>query len=135
MDEQEDYEEQKDHNDHENEEKQHSTILFTPKQLEVLLKMNRLNFPGLVEAFKGGSSKNVGFKPTKLENLMGARLKGCGCLACRDGKLPSCCQSLVAIWVICSILPKGLCFRMVEDGETRGRENPWLHMRIIQGTY
>jgi len=44
MDEQEDYEEQKDHNDHENEEKQHSTILFTPKQLEVLLKMNRLNF-------------------------------------------------------------------------------------------
>jgi len=32
------------------------------EQLEVLLKMNRLNFIGLVEALKGGSSKSVGFK-------------------------------------------------------------------------
>jgi hypothetical protein len=24
---------------------------------------------------------------------------------------------------------------MVEDSEARGREDPWLHMRILQGTH
>jgi hypothetical protein len=39
--------------------------------LEVLLKMNRPDFIKLVEALKGGASKNVGFKPTKLGNFDG----------------------------------------------------------------
>ncbi len=43
----------------ENEEEQQSSILFTPEQLEVLLKMNRPDFSELVAALKGGSSKNV----------------------------------------------------------------------------
>ncbi len=46
---------------------------FTPKQLEVLLKMNRLDFTKLVVALEGGSSKGVRFKPTKLENFDGVR--------------------------------------------------------------
>jgi hypothetical protein len=39
MEEQKDYEEQKDPNDHESEKEQYSIILFMPKQLEVLLKV------------------------------------------------------------------------------------------------
>ncbi len=45
--EQESYEEREDrdiHNDHGNEEEQPTIILFTPKQLEALLKMDRLDF-------------------------------------------------------------------------------------------
>ncbi len=45
--EQESYEERKDrdiHNDHGNEEEQPTIIHFTPKQLEVLLKMDRPDF-------------------------------------------------------------------------------------------
>jgi hypothetical protein len=48
-------------------------VLFIPRQLEVLLKMNRLNFIELVAAFKGGSSKGVGFKPAKLGNFDGVQ--------------------------------------------------------------
>jgi len=54
--EQEDFEEQEDqenHNDHENEKEQPTPVLFTIKQLEVLLKMNRPDFSELVAAFKG----------------------------------------------------------------------------------
>jgi hypothetical protein len=61
------------HEDHENEEEQPNTILFTPEQLEVLLKMNRLDFNELVAALKGGSSKGVEFKPVKPGNFDGAR--------------------------------------------------------------
>ncbi len=60
------------HEDHENEEEQPNTVLFTPKQLEVLLKMNRLDFNELVMALKEGSSKGVEFKPTKPRNFDGA---------------------------------------------------------------
>jgi hypothetical protein len=73
---QEDFEEQEDqenHNDHENEKEQPTPILFTPKQLEVLLKMNRPNFNELVVALKGGSLKGVGFQPAKLGNFDGVR--------------------------------------------------------------
>jgi hypothetical protein len=72
--EQEDFENQRDHDDHddhESEEEQPITVLFTPKQLEVLLKMNMSNFTKLVVALKGGSSKGVGFKPAKPENFDG----------------------------------------------------------------
>jgi hypothetical protein len=36
---------------------------------------------------------------------------------------------------ICPILFERLCFHMVEDSEVRGREEPWLHMGILQGTH
>jgi hypothetical protein len=48
-------------------------VLFTPKQLEVLLKMNRPDFTKLVEALKGRSSKSVGFKPVKPRNFDGVQ--------------------------------------------------------------
>jgi hypothetical protein len=60
-------------NDHESEEEQPSAVLFTPEQLEVLLKMNRPNFNELVVALKGGSSKGVEFKPAKPGTFDGAR--------------------------------------------------------------
>jgi hypothetical protein len=59
--------------DHESEEEQPSGVLFTPEQLEVLLKMNRPNFNELVAALKGGSSKGVEFKPAKPGTFDGAR--------------------------------------------------------------
>jgi hypothetical protein len=59
--------------DHENEEEQPNAVLFTPEQLEVLLKMNRPDFNELVVALKGGSSKGVGFKPAKPGNFDGAQ--------------------------------------------------------------
>jgi hypothetical protein len=60
--EQEDFEEQKDcdiYDDHENEEEQPTIVLFTLEQLEVSLKMNRLDFTELIAALKGRSSKGV----------------------------------------------------------------------------
>jgi hypothetical protein len=41
--------------------------------LEVLLKMNRLDFSELVVALKGGASKDARFQPTKPGNFDGAR--------------------------------------------------------------
>jgi hypothetical protein len=70
----EDSEHEEDHDicgDHENEKEQPNTIIFTSKQLEVLLKMNRPNFTKLVAALKGGSSKSVGFKPAGPGNFDG----------------------------------------------------------------
>jgi hypothetical protein len=61
------------HNDHENEEEQPTIVLFTPKQLEVVFKMNRLDFIKLVADFKVGSLKGAGFKPVKPGNFDVAR--------------------------------------------------------------
>jgi hypothetical protein len=62
-----------DQDEPESEEEQRSSVLFTPEQLEVLLKMNRPDFGELVEALKGGSSKHAGFQPAKPGNFNGAR--------------------------------------------------------------
>jgi hypothetical protein len=59
--------------DHESEEEHSNAILFTPEQLEVLLKMNRPDFNVLVAALKGGSCKGVEFKPAKPKTFDGAR--------------------------------------------------------------
>jgi hypothetical protein len=64
---------QKDHDDPESEEEKLNTVLFTLKQLEVLLKMNRLDFSELVAALKGGSSKNARFQLAKPRNFNGVR--------------------------------------------------------------
>jgi hypothetical protein len=72
--EQEDFEKEEDqenHNDHENEKEQPTPILFTPEQLELLLKMNRPDFSELVAVLKGGSSKGVGFQLAKPRNFDG----------------------------------------------------------------
>jgi hypothetical protein len=59
-------------NEPESEEEQWRLVLFTLEQLEVLLKMNRLDFSELVVALKGGSSKNAGYQLAKLGNFDGA---------------------------------------------------------------
>jgi hypothetical protein len=64
---------QEEQDDHESEKEQTSTVIFTQEQLEVLLKMNRLDFSELVAALKGGSSKSAGFQPAKPGNYDGAR--------------------------------------------------------------
>jgi hypothetical protein len=61
-----------DQDEPESEEEQQSSVLFTQEQLEVLLKMNRLNFNELVMALKGGASKDARFQPTKPGNFDGA---------------------------------------------------------------
>jgi hypothetical protein len=72
MEEQEDYDDHDNCNDHENEDKQPTIVLFTLKQLEVLFKMNRLDFIWLDEALKGGSS-SVRFKLAKPRNFDGVQ--------------------------------------------------------------
>jgi hypothetical protein len=57
----------------ESEEEQRSSVLFTLEQLEVLLKMNRLDFGELVATLKGGLPKDARFQPAKPENFDGAR--------------------------------------------------------------
>jgi hypothetical protein len=57
----------------ESEEEQRSSVLFTPEQLEVLLKMNRPDFGELVVALKTGTSKGERFQPAKPRNFDGAR--------------------------------------------------------------
>jgi hypothetical protein len=62
-----------DQDEPESEEEQRSSVLFTPEQLEVLLKINRPDFGELVVALKSGSSKHVGFQSAKPGNFDGAR--------------------------------------------------------------
>jgi hypothetical protein len=62
-----------DQDEPESEEEQWSSVLFTQEQLEVLFKMNRLDFSELVATLKGGASKDARFQSTKPENFYGAR--------------------------------------------------------------
>jgi hypothetical protein len=62
---------QEDQDEPKSEEDQWSSVLFTSKQLEVLLKTNRPDFSELVAALKGGSSKNAGFQSAKPGNFDG----------------------------------------------------------------
>jgi hypothetical protein len=57
----------------ESEEEQRSSVLFTPKQFEILLKMNRPDFGELVAALKMRTSKGERFQPAKPGNFDGAR--------------------------------------------------------------
>jgi hypothetical protein len=64
---------QEDQDEPESEEEQRSSVLFTPEQLEILLKMNRPDFGELVAALKTGTSKGERFQPAKPGNFDGAR--------------------------------------------------------------
>ncbi len=59
-----------DQNELESEEEQQSSVLFTPEQLEVLLKMNRPNFGELVRPSKRGPPRVKGFNRPSLRTLM-----------------------------------------------------------------
>jgi len=61
----------------ENEEEQRSLVLFTPEQLEVLLKMNRPDFGELLGALKTWTSKGERFQPAKLGNFDGVPDRKC----------------------------------------------------------
>jgi hypothetical protein len=61
-----------DQDEPESEEEQRSSVLFTPEQLEVLLKINRPDFGELVVALKTGTSKGERFQPANLGNFDGA---------------------------------------------------------------
>ncbi len=52
---------------------QRSSVLFTPEQLELLLKMGRPDFGELVAALKTGAAKGERFQPAKPGNFDGAR--------------------------------------------------------------
>jgi len=52
---------QEDRDEPESEEEQRSSVLFTPEQLEVLLKMGRPDFGELVAALKTGAAKGERF--------------------------------------------------------------------------
>ncbi len=62
-----------DQDEPESEEEQRNSVLFTPKQLEVLLKMGRPDFGELVATLKTGAAKGERFKLAKHGNFDGAR--------------------------------------------------------------
>jgi hypothetical protein len=62
-----------DQDEPESEEETRSWVLFTPEQLEVLLKMNRLDFGELVAAIKTRTPKGEKFQLAKPGNFDGAR--------------------------------------------------------------
>jgi len=62
-----------DQDEPESEEEQRSSVLFTPEQLEILLKMNRPDFGELVATLKTRTSKGERFQPAKPGNFDGAR--------------------------------------------------------------
>jgi hypothetical protein len=62
-----------DRDEPESEEEQRSSVLFTSEQLEVLLKMGRLDFGELVAALKTKAAKGERFLPAKPRNFDGAR--------------------------------------------------------------
>jgi len=63
----------KDQDEPESEEEPRSSVLFTQEQLEVLLKMGRLDFGELVAALKTGVAKGERFQPAKPRNFDGVR--------------------------------------------------------------
>ncbi len=54
-------------------EEERSSVLFTPAQLEVFLKMGRPDFGELVAALKSGAAKGERFQPAKPGNFDGTR--------------------------------------------------------------
>jgi len=62
-----------DRDEPESEEEQRSSVLFTQKQLEVLLKMGRPDFGELVATLKTGAAKGERFQSAKPRNFNGAR--------------------------------------------------------------
>jgi hypothetical protein len=54
-------------------EEERSSVLITPVQLEVLLKMGRPDFGELVAALKSGAAKGERFQPAKPGNFDGTR--------------------------------------------------------------
>jgi hypothetical protein len=57
----------------ESQEEQRSSVLFTQEQLEVLLKMGRLDFGELVATLKTRAAKGERFQPAKPGNFDGTR--------------------------------------------------------------
>jgi len=62
-----------DRDEPESEEEQRSSVLFTQKQLEILLKMGRPDFGELVATLKTGAAKGERFQSAKPGNFNGAR--------------------------------------------------------------
>jgi hypothetical protein len=62
-----------DQNDPKSEEEQQRMVLFTPEQLEVLLKMNKPDSSELIATLKGRSAKSARFQPAKPRNFDGIR--------------------------------------------------------------
>jgi hypothetical protein len=121
-----------DRDEPESEEEQRSSVLFTQEQLEILLKMGRLDFGELVAALKTGAAKGERFQPAKPGNFNGVRDR-----KVVDAWLAEMDDYLHAAKVgrnfggACPILLERLCHHMVEDGPTRGGEEPWLHMGVL----
>ncbi len=126
---------QEDQDEPESEEEQRSSVLFTPEQLEVLFKMNRLDFSELGP--QRGVIQECRISTGQARELRWClRLKGYGWLACGDGGLFTCHQGWTTFGHgACPILLERSCRHMVEDNETRRGEEPWLHLGVLQGPH
>jgi hypothetical protein len=121
-------------NEPESEEEQRNSVLFTLEQLEILLKMNRPNFGELVAALKGGLPKDSRFQPAKPGNFDGARNQKVvdAWLAEMEDYLHAAKVGWHSAVELAQSYLKGYAatwWRTVR----RGREEPCLHLGVIQG--
>jgi hypothetical protein len=77
------------HEDHESEEEQPNVVLFSPEQLEVLLKMNRPDFGELVAASREDHPKVCGSSPLGPGTLKGLGTERLWMLGLRKWKITS----------------------------------------------
>jgi hypothetical protein len=124
---------QEDQDEPESEKEQRSSVLFTPKQLEVLLKMNRPNFGELVAAFKSGTSKNERFQPAKPGNFDGARDQKVvdAWLAELDDYIHAAKVGRHSAVELVQSYLKGYAATWWRTMRQEEGEEPWLHMGVL----
>jgi hypothetical protein len=94
----------------------------------------------LVVALKGSLTKSVGFKPTEPRNFDGIRDQKVvdAWLMDMEDYIHATKVGRHSIVELAQSYLKGYAphgVHMVEDGEARKREDPWLHMGILHGMH
>jgi len=122
-----------DQNEPKSEEEQRSSVLFTPEQLEVLLKMNRPDFGELVAAFKTGTSKGERFQLAKPGNFDGARDRKVvdAWLAEMDDYLHVAKVGRHSTMELAQSYLKGYAATWWRTVRQEGGKEPWLHMGVL----
>jgi len=120
----------------ESEEEQRSSVLFTPEQLEILLKMNRPDFGELVAPSKRGPPRVKGFNRPSPGTSVVPETEKLWMLGLPKWKTTYMPPRLVGIrHGACSILLEGLCRHLVADGEAKRGQEPWLYVGVFQGPH
>jgi hypothetical protein len=122
-----------DRDEAESEEEQRSSLLFTPEQLEALLKMIRPDFGELIATLKGGSLKNARFQPAKPGNFDSARDRKVvdAWLAEMEDYLHAAKVGQHSAVELTQSYLKGYAATWWRTMRQEGGEEPWLHLGVL----